>query len=371
MTTKLILLKNNLTEALIALERAIGINTNLPILKNVLIRVEKAKIYFIATNLELAITCSVSGKIVDNGEITVPFSLFLSLAKNLTAERVTLEQKDKHLVITTDNYEATLQTQSAKEFPIIPTIHNTTQTLKISAPLFLETLRAVFVATQYSEIRPEISGFLLKFSEDRLFLVATDSFRLSESILESGEATSTLEECAVIVPFRTAEELLRFLASEKGNVDIFIDANQILFKTETKELISRLVDGVFPEYNPIIPKQTQNEILVNREEFVSAVKLASSFAGRANDITISVGENKKYIDLFCADSTLGENHYKIPVKLKGETFSIVFNWRYFLDGLKIFSNRDITLGVNSADRPAVLKDPLQPHLTYVVMPIKS
>ncbi len=370
-TLKLIILKTNITEALAALERAVSSNTNLPILKNVLLRTENGKIFFVATNLEIAVTCLVQGKIIENGEVTVPFALFSSVARNLTAERITLEQKEKQLVITTDNYDATIQTQEAKEFPIIPAIHNRAQSIRLPAPRFLEALQSVLVATQYSEIRPEISGVFLRVSDGKLIFAATDSFRLAERILDANEIGTEFEEVSFIVPFRTAEELARFLGGAKNNVEIFIDPNQVLFKIESRELISRLVDGTFPEYRAIIPKVCQNEAGVERNEFANAIKLSSSFTGRTNDITVTVGENKKYIDLHSADPSLGENHYKIHIKMKGDAFSIAFNWRYLLDGLKVFSGKEIVLGVNAANRPAVLRSQEDQQLTYVVMPINN
>jgi DNA polymerase III subunit beta len=368
---KLIILKNNLIEGLNSVERAISAIANLPILKNILIKTEGGRISFTTTNLEIAITQTVSGKIVEEGEITVPLSIFAPVAKNLNSERISLEVKDKHMVVTTDNYEATIQTQSAKEFPIIPTISDSQNSISISSSKLLEALQSVIIATQYSEIRPEISGVFFKLFDQNLILAATDSFRLSERVIEANEVHTALSEVSMIVPFKTAEELTRFLQGDESDVQILIDQNQVLFKMANKQLISRLVDGAFPEYKAIIPKQIQNEAIINRAELINALKLASSFSGRANDVALKVGENKKFITLSSSDAAVGENTYRIPIKLKGEPFSVVFNWRYLLDGLKVYSSEDITLGVNASDRPAVIKNQIESSLTYVVMPIKN
>ncbi len=367
----LIILKNNLIEGLGAVERAISATANLPILKNILIKTENGKITFTCTNLEIAITQTVPGKIVKEGEITVPLAVFAPVAKNLNTERVTLETKDNHLVITTDNYEATIQTHHAKDFPIIPSITDNNNVVTITSTKLLEALQSVIVATQYSEIRPEISGVFFKISDQNMILAATDSFRLSERVIEANDVHTALNEASMIVPFKTAEELLKFLQGPEHELEIFIEPNQVLFKLPNKQLISRLVDGNFPEYKAIIPKQIQHEATVDRTEFINALKLASAFAGRTNDVTVKIGENKKFIELSSADSSVGENHYRIPIKLKGESFSAVFNWKYLLDGLRIYSSEDIILGINSSDRPAVIKNNLESSLTYVVMPIKN
>ncbi|MCX6788366.1 MAG: DNA polymerase III subunit beta [Candidatus Jorgensenbacteria bacterium] len=367
---KLIILKSNIIEGLNAVERAISSVANLPILKNLLIKTENGRILFTCTNLEIAITQVVPGKIIEDGEITVPVSVFAPVAKNLNAERISLEVKEKQILVTTDNYEASIQAQSAKDFPIIPGINEKENVIKMSASRFLEALQNVFVATQYSEIRPEISGVFFRVFDNEIILAATDSFRLAERIMKV-ENLSIQDDISMIIPYKTAEELTRFLSGEVADVEIFIEQNQVLFKTSSKQLISRLVDGSFPEYKAIIPKQIQNEATVNKNEFVNAIKLASSFSGKGNSVTISINENKKFLELSSSDSSLGENHYKIPIKFKGEAFTIVFNWRYLLEGTKIYSTEEIILGVNSPDRPAVLKSTNETGIVYVVMPIKS
>jgi len=368
---KCIILKNNLIEGLTAVERSTGFSTNLPILKDVLIKTSQGKIYFIATNLEIAVTEIIPGKVVSDGIIAVPFSIFSSVARNLTSDRITLEEQQGSLSIITDNYEAVVQGHDIKEFPIIPTLSTKDFFAKIDVKLFSEILEKAIIATQYSEIRPEISGIFLKYSRDHLIVAATDSFRLAERIIGSNQAISSFEESSIIIPFKTAEELIRILKNEKGEIIIKTDEGQVVFITEKTEMVSRVVDGVFPEYKAIIPKVTENEIVIERIEFINALKLASSFSGKTNDITVTVGDSKKYLDLSSADATLGKNCYKIPIKFKGEPLSIVFNWRFLLDGLKIYTSKEIVIGVNTPERPAVIKSQNEQDIVYVVMPIRN
>lgn len=369
---KLIVLRGNLLEAISSVERAIGGGSNLPILKNVLLKTEEGKIVLVTTNLELAITHSFSGKIIENGEITIPLAIFSTIVRNLSSERITLELKGKKAHITTDNYEAIIQGQDAKEFPIIPELHNKTQYLQMSTGVFTEAISSVIVSTQHSEIRPEISGIFIYSESDEVILAATDSFRLAERKLDISQVKSTLNGVRVIIPLRTAEEMLKIFTSRPDeNISIFIDPTQILFKTETIKAVSRLVDGNFPDYHAIIPKQVKTEAFIPRQEFISAIKLTSSFSGRANDISISVGDNKKFIELSSSDSALGENHYKVPIRLKGEKFDLVLNWKYVIDGLRIFKGKEIVFGVNAPDKPILIKSLEEQRLLYVAMPIRG
>lgn len=367
---KLILLRNNLLNGLTLASKTIGDNVNLPILKNVLVKADE-KIVLSSTNLELAVRSTVPGKIIEPGEITVPFNVFNGIVTNLNSERITLEQKEKKLIVNTDNYEAIIQCQSAKEFPIIPMVKNKSASIKINADVFKEALAQVVVASQYSDIRPEISGVFMSYEEKALTLVATDSFRLSERKIVSEKILSSFEGASVIIPLKTVNELLRFFGGEENDLEVFVDPNQIFFKTETRQLTSRLIDGNFPAYQAIVPKQTSSEVFVNRQELISAIKLTSSFSGKANDVIIKTGENKKFLEILSSESSLGENRYVISAKISGEKFSAAFNWRYLLDGLKIYKGEEVVLGVNASDRPVTIKSSSDPFLIYVVMPIKG
>ena len=366
----LIILRTNLLDGLSSIERAVGENTNLPILKNILIRTPGNKIELVSTNLELAVEASVSGKIIEKGEITVPFSIFNSTIKNLNTERIILEEKGKKLIVKTDNYEAIMQIHDPKEFPIIPSISNEKNNIKINTKDLKEAIGSVIIAAQYSDIRPEISGVFMNYSDGILTFAATDGFRLSERRLGQKQFKADMEDVSIIIPLKTATEVMRMFNKDEG-VEIFIDPNQIMFHAQTEKIISRLIDGTFPDYQSVIPKQTQNEVLAERNELVNALKLASGFSGKANDVTIKIGDGNKFLEIYSSDNALGENCYKIPVKTKGEKFSLVFNWKYVLDGLKIYKSPEVTIGVNSSDKPIVIRSANEPGLTYVAMPIKS
>ncbi|MEK7542795.1 MAG: DNA polymerase III subunit beta [Patescibacteria group bacterium] len=368
---KLVILKTNLLEGLFSVERSIGVNTNLPILKNVLLTADNNKISIITTNLELAVMHIIQGKIIENGKSTIPLSLFNSVIKNLNSERVTLETKDNNLIIITDNYEAVIQGGNEKDFPIIPSISSNKNSLKISSENFIDSIQSVIIATQYSDIRPEISGVFVSYNNDKLVFVGTDSFRLSEKTLAPSLVNSDFDEISFIIPLKTADELLRVFNKSDGEITILIDQNQVLFSTNVKSITSRVVDGRFPEYQPIIPKSVENEININRQELLNAIKLTSSFSGRTNDVTITIGDNKKFLEVSSREGSLGSGLYKVPCKVKGDALSIVFNWKYIYDGLKIYNSDDVVIGINTPDRPVLIKSTTENNILYVVMPIRK
>lgn len=367
---KLVILKNNLRDGLNAVERATAENNNLPILKNVLIKTFNNKIQLSATNLELAITKFISGKIIEEGNITVPISALTAITGNITDERINLESENNTLRFKTDNYEAVIQGLPEEEFPIIPKLENLNNYLRMDSEIMKESFLKVINAVQLSEIRPEISGILLDFQVTNLKLVGTDSFRLGEKTINENNFSSTFQRgFKIIIPLKTAQELLRILTA--GPVTIFIDPNQILFKNDELEVISRLIDGAYPDYEQIIPKSFETEIILEKEHLINAVKLVSTFSGKANDIKIIYKEEKKSLEVYSSNQYLGENKYFIPAKIKGENFDISFNWRYLMDGLKNFDTKELVFEINGGNRAAMLKSPNDGSYFYILMPVNS
>lgn len=369
---KIIILKGNLKESLAAVEKAVSENSSLPILKNVLLKTYNNRIKIAATNLNLAITKMTSGKIIEEGGLTIPFSTFYSLVNNSDSERITLETEGNNLVFKTDNYSAKIQGVNQEEFPIIPKIENEDSFIEIDNTFLKDSIYKVLNAAQISEIRPEISGILMDFQITQMKLVATDAFRLAQKVINNNQFKTNFNQgFKVTIPLKTISEVIKIFP-ENQPIKIYIDSNQILFRNEDIELISRVIDGEYPDYEQIIPKSIDNEITINKDQLVNAVKLASNFSGKTNDVKIKINENKKVLEVYSASQYLGENNYMIPVKLKGVGFDeIAFNWRYFLDGLKTIDNENLVFGVNDTNKPSVIKPVEDASYFYILMPIKT
>lgn len=368
---KIIILRNNLKTALDAVSKTIEENLNLPILKNILIKTDQSKIIISSTNLESAITKTVPGKIVETGEVTVLFNLFNNLINNLQSERIDLESKKNNLILKTDNYEATIQGMNPSDFPIIPKINEEAGFFEIPTNTLKESIGKIINACQISDLRPEISGIFLKFDANYLKLVATDSFRLAEKCIPDTQFKDvSLKIKKTIIPLKTIQEIVRVL-DDNENVKVFINDSQILFKTDNLEVISRLIDGEFPDYAPIVPKIVETEILINKQELINAMKLAGSFTSRSGEVVVKVGDDKKIVEIYSADNSLGENKYLISAKITGDPVRALFNWKYLLDGLKNIHTEVVSFGLQGDSRPAIIKAPNDSFYFYILMPIKS
>ncbi len=368
----IIVLRSKLLEALSSVQSSIGGGqASLPILRNVRIRVFDGSIQLTTTDLTLVVQYTLSGKTSGSGEFTVPFQLFFEIIKNLTSERITLEWSEQALRIITDNYEANVRGQDAKDFPIIPSIDGSHASLSFQMSVFQEALSHVSFATQLSDIRPEISGVHIHSDGDQLVFVATDSFRLAKRVIPPTSFTSSSDSISFTLPIRTVQDLSRIFGQDEEEVGVSVDSGQALFETASRLVISRLVLGSFPDYTQIIPREFRGEAKVQGKEFLHAVKIVSSLSGKTNDMVVEVGGNKKFLEIRASESTLGENIYKIPAKISGDAFSVIFNWRYILDGLRVYEGGEVELRVGGTDKPAALVSPERPHLLYIVMPIKG
>lgn len=370
---KIIILKNNLKSGLETINK-IGSesgSTSLPILKNFLIETIDNKLKLSITNLEVAITCYIPGKVIEEGSLAVPFGIFNSIINNFQTERINLESKDSQLIIKTDNYQAKIQGNKKEEFPIIPQI-NSQSFLEIPVVLLKKSLSSVAGAAQISETKPELNGILFDFQINSLKLASTDSFRLAEKNITNTQFKSDINrEFTMIIPLKTIQEVIRIFKDDDGLLKIYPDPSQVLFKTENSEIISRLISGDFPNYQSIIPKSFETEIILNKEQLINALKLTSSFTDRLNEIKISVKEDAKNIEVFSSNQILGENEYLIPAKIKGSGLEIVFNWRFLMDGVKVLDSENIFLGLNSDNKPMQIKSPGDTSYFYILMPIKS
>lgn len=362
---KLVILKNNLKSALDAASHAIGDNANLPILKNVLIKAEGGKIIFSTTNLETAIIKTVAGKIIEDGSITVPFALFNSVINNIQNERIDIENKGSAIKIKTDNYEAVIQGLNSEDYPIIPKINPQSGFIEIDGEIIKSAVEEVISAAQISELRPEISGVLFNIENNSVKLAATDTFRLAEKTIYDSQFKNNFEKgVKVIFPLKPLQEIMRVI-NPKSSVKFYTDGSQIMIDSDDLEIITRVIDGEFPDYTPIIPKTISTEITIDKNEIINALKLASSFTSKNNEVRLKIGSDGKTVEIYSADSLLGENKYLISAKITGKPVEVYFNWRYLLDGLKNIESETAVIGLQDK---SIIKSLGDSSYFYILMP---
>ncbi|MFC1617977.1 DNA polymerase III subunit beta [Patescibacteria group bacterium] len=362
--------QQNLTKGLTIVSQAVGTDTTLPVLSNVLLQTENGRLKLSATDLETGINIYVGGKVETDGSVTVPAKLLAEYVRSLPAEKITLSAKDNILNLQAGTYSAKLNGIDPEEFPLIPKIEKK-EICTVEATDFLAAVNKTVFAAASDESRPELAGVYMAFADKKVTLAATDSYRLAETVVNdakiAGEAKNT------IVPAKTLTELLHILGDEvEGEVVISLSDNQMMFKYGDANLITRLVEGKFPDYQQIIPEKFMTESEFDRQELLQGVKVTGLFAEQgANDIRFEFNPSSGQTSLYAASSQVGKNTSKLKGSLKGETSQAVFNYRYLLDGLAAIKSDKIKFLTNGSTGPGVLRPINGQDYTYVVMPIKQ
>lgn len=367
---KFTVLQSNFIKALNQVGRVVGARTTLPVLGNVLIFADKGKIKLAATDLEVAITSYAPGKIDEPGQLTVPARLLTDFVANNRDESIDFETKkdsENVLRLKSKHYKANITGISAEEFPTIPDLPDE-YFAEIKNSDFSDSIKKVAIAPANDETRPVLAGIYFHFSDNNLTLAATDSFRLAEKKLELEQK---IEEKKFIVPGRTMNEILRLMTGGEagGNIRISSAENQIAFKIGDTEVVSRLIEGAFPNYSQIIPSATKIKISVDYSEFVAAVKMSSLFAkNSANNIRIGTGESEVSISSIASEA--GDATSKVSAEVSGGEIKIAFNVRYVLDVLQVIPQDKVILEFNDDQSAGVIRSGKDKSYTYIVMPLK-
>jgi len=373
---RFISLQENLKRGLNIAGHLTSKNINLPILNNILIKTEGGNIEFVSTNLEIGITHQVRGKIETEGSFTVDSKLITEYINLLNSgEKVKLDVKDNELKIECGNYKTKIKGESAKEYPLIPTVTRSVY-YSCNSESLKKALNSVIFSVSSSENRLELTGVLFCFNKGKLSLAATDSYRLAEKEVEvKGDHQDG--DYKIIVPSKTIQEVLRVLNNLEGGevgeaqeIKMYLAENQILFTVDSVELISRLISGHYPDYKQIIPAKSQTDVLVERVELLRAVKAAALFSKTGiNDITLVFSKNKITVSSFSGMS--GESQIEVEAEIKGGENEITINYRYLLDGLNNIEGAMVRLGILSNKTPCVLRPEKENDYLYIIMPIRQ
>ena len=372
---KITILKEKLKEGINIVERIAQKSLTLPVLNNVLIKGEKTFLSLTTTNLEIGLRWWSLAKINEKGEILVPARLFSSLVSFLPEGPLELETEGLFLTIKSKGYESRIKGFSPEEFPILPQVSQK-EKINLNSQTFCQALNQVFDIASPSLARPEISGIFFQFQKDQIKIAATDSFRLAEKKIFF--QLPLTKEYTFILPQLTAREIVNVFSEKEGELRIYFSPNQVLFESMLSEtnhprvhLLSRLIEGDFPDYQAIIPKKSETQIILSKNEFLNQIKSASLFSGKINEVKLNILPQKERVEIFSQNPDLGEYKSSLPAKIKGKALSVSFNHRFLTDGLLKIKSQEIVFELNSEEGPVVLKPLGEEDYLYVVMPIKT
>lgn len=370
---KFSLLQENFNTALTHVSRFVSVKSQLPILSNILLATDQGRLKLSATNLELGINYWLGAKIVSEGTITLPAKDITEFVSYLPAGKIDLDLDDKNLLtLISAKAQSSFTTMSSTDFPVLPSINPKTK-FEIDLSLLTQSIGQIAFSAATDDTRPVLTAIYCRFTPDSLTLAATDGFRLSVKELKLVNPLSLKKDTDALVfliPNRSLTEVVKLARNAKKlSIGLTNDEHQLVFVLEDLELVSRLIEGDYPDYQRIIPQSFSTKIFLNRDEFAQAVKIASVFARQSANVVKLIVKSDS-IDLTANAPQIGQNKVSIDAKIEGDGLEIAFNYKFISDFLAICQGEEIIIELNESLTPGSFHDQSDPHFTHIIMPVR-
>lgn len=365
---KITVTQEKLSKALNNVSRiAIG-KVTLPILNNVLIRVDKKKVSLITTNLDMAIEDFLPVSSSEDGVVTVPAKLLAEFISNLPkGEKIEITSKDTKVTIKAGKYSSTINGALADDFPELPEINEKKAVIyKIGVDEFKTSIGQVIIASSNDLTRPALTGVYFNTSDNTLAIAATDGYRLAEKkLIDKVES-----EVKAIVPASSLQEVLRSISDDVEEVEISFNEDLVRFRLGEVEVISKLIDASFPDYQKLIPKDSNIEAILNREELTRVTKLAALFARSVGGSIICETITPDIFSVKSIANEFGENDSKIETTIE-KAGKINLNSRFLLDALNALDEKELEIKFSDRIAPVVIRNKKNHNYTHIIMPLNS
>lgn len=349
------------------LTKIIPLHSQVPIFSNVLIEANKDGFFLSTTDLDLAVRVKIPAKIEEEGSTTVPGKQFLEVINSLPKDKVSLKTVKDSFIVNCRGNKVSFQTIAREEFPTLFEKKGE-KIAEFSIEDFKNIFSKIIFAASNDETRPQLSGVLLLQSQEGAVFVATDGYRLSLEKIKKEILAKTDDR--LILSSRLINEVL-LLKPEKSEISMYVlkEGSQILFESEDVLLVGRMIEGEFPNYERVIPKNYKTKLLVNREELLQSLRLSSVFAREsANIVKIKIDENT--LELSSKASGLGEGEIKIDTEKEGDNLEISFNVKFLLDFLRSIDSENIIIEANSGTEPCLFRLKQDNSFLHVIMPVR-
>ena len=369
---KISLLQENLNSRLNLAQRFVSTKAQLPVLANFLLEAKEGQLFISATNLEIGISVRVPAKVEEEGSITVPARVLSELVSSLPKEKIELSTDNLILKISTPGHKTTINGMSAAEFPTFPKTAGNAD-LVFNSKTLNEISSQVPFASSIDEGRPALTGVLIVMDGKQLSFVATDGFRLSLKQI-AGVSEGSQEEGSILIPSKVFQEAGK-ISSETGKEDgevklsLLRESNQVVFSWEDVVLSGRVIDGKFPPYEKILPKSQTTKAILDKEEFLKSIKIASIFARDSANILKLVIEEQR-VKISANTPQMGENENVIEARIEGEKNEIAFNCRYLLEYLNNVAGDQVEIQLSGPLAPGTFRVVGDSSFLHVIMPVR-
>lgn len=359
-------IKEKLHNAVSILDKTSSKNQNLPILTCILIDASNNTLRMRTTNLDMGVEINIPAKIISAGTVAVPSNVFLSAISNILTDRnVVIESRDNNLFISSQKTSTLIKCLPFEDFPSLPYIEEG-KDFSINGKDFVHGLKAVSYSASVSSIKPELNSVYVYENNGYLYFVATDSFRLAEKMVKVDKMNSG---DAFLIPQKNASELIRVFEDINDNIKVTYDKNQVSFEYENIYVVSRLINGLFPDYKQIIPKSFLCEAVVLKQDIINSLKLSSVFSDKSFTVNINVDPKHQSFKISTKNADIGENNSVLPGSFSGDSVISNFNYKYISECFSAIPSESVSMGFNGPQKPVIIRGVSDNSFTYLVMPM--
>ncbi|MBI5400944.1 MAG: DNA polymerase III subunit beta [Candidatus Yonathbacteria bacterium] len=347
-------------------DRVTGKNLSLPILNSILITTNKNTVIIRATNLEVGVEFQVPAEIKTEGSVALPGSLLSNILTGIPdEEKVTITAVDGICKIITKTKNITVKGFVSDDFPTIPIITDG-ENFTIQLNVFIQGLKSVFMSAALSDIKPEISSVYVYQNRKSLVFVSTDSFRLAEKKINyNGNQLSQ----NIIIPIKNIIEVVKVFEQSQGDIVCTISKNQISFTNNSTYITSRVIQGIYPDYEQILPKTHTTEIIILKQDLINSIKLSTLFSDKFNKIQFTINPQEKKCLLSTKNSDIGEIESNLTVTMSGDPIEILLNGKHIFDCLSSIDTDSVVMEFGGFNKPAVIRGLGDQSFTYLTMPL--
>lgn len=369
--------RDTLLNSLLIMQKGLPNRTPLPILTSIRFQVREDHIVLTSSNTDIAIQLLIDDKdiaIKKSGEVAIPGKFLIDIIRKVTSQRIEFTLiEDRIIVIKADRSEFKLRLMDVTDYPEIDFLDGTTEPLVIDANMLKDIINETSFSASTSEKRPILTGVNFKYNDNELYVVATDSYRLSQKEVK---LRSKADNFDIVIPSKSLDELSKILDSASNDVLVYVSPNKVLFKIDNILFQTRLLEGSYPNTSRIIPTEFPVVIPFNKEELLAAVERVSLLSPRDKDtnyniIKLKLNQNQT-IEIHSTNSEVGDANEVILASgdITGSVINIAFSSRYLVDALKSFNSSEVIINFAGEVKPFVLKGNDDPNLLHLILPVR-
>ncbi len=361
---KILCTVEKLKNAVSLADRMTGKQLTLPVLHSIYITTQEKSIVVRSTNLAVGVEIEVPAQVLESGSVVVKGDIIASVCNSLPpSSEVTLSLENENLTITSPKTKTCIKSLPPEEFPALPTAEG--EMCELPTATILEGIRSVYFAAAVSEIKPEIASIYIYSDQNTLYFVATDSFRLAE---KKFTIKNLPEISKILIPYKNVADLLRVLDVCGDTINLVYTRTQLSIRSATIYFTTRLIDGGFPPYQLIIPKEETTKVVLMKQDLISTLRLSTAFADKFFQVAFSIKPSEKQITISSKNSDIGSSDAHIDAVIEGQDIEIICNLKYFLDVFQALPGDSVSLSFTTANKPILIRSVSDTSFLYLLMP---